>query len=63
MGSISVEQFLERPDKLLSNAQGGEIAVVTQDGEPVFMAVPMGVASIARAFDWNLRCPCLTASR
>ena len=43
MGSISVEQFLERPDKLLSDAQGGEIAVVTQDGEPVFMAVPMGV--------------------
>jgi predicted HTH domain antitoxin len=42
MGSISVEQFLEHPDKLLSDAQGGEIAVVTQDGKPVFMAVPMG---------------------
>lgn len=44
MGSISVEQFLEHPDKLLSDAQGGEIAVVTQDGEPVFMAVPMGAS-------------------
>ncbi len=42
MESISVEQFLEHPDKLLSDAQGGEIAVVTQDGAPVFMAVPMG---------------------
>ena len=42
MGSISVKQFLEHPDRLLSEAQGGEIAVVTQDGEPVFMAVPMG---------------------
>ena len=42
MGSISVEQFLKHPDKLLSDARGGEIAVVTQDGEPVFMAVPMG---------------------
>ena len=42
MGSISVEQFLEHPDKLLSDAQGGEIALVTQDGKPVFMAVPMG---------------------
>ena len=42
MESISVEQFLEHPDKLLADAQGGEIAVVTQDGAPVFMAVPMG---------------------
>lgn len=42
MGSIPVEQFLEHPDRLLSEAQGGEIAVVTQHGEPVFMAVPMG---------------------
>jgi predicted HTH domain antitoxin len=42
MGSISVEQFLAHPDKLLSDAQGGEVAVVTQDGKPVFMAVPMG---------------------
>ena len=42
MSSISVEQFLEHPDKLLSGAQGGEITVVTRDGAPVFMAVPMG---------------------
>lgn len=44
MGSISVEQFLEHPDKLLSEAQGGEITLVTQDGEPVFMAVPVGAS-------------------
>ena len=42
MGSISVEQFLAHPDKLLSDARDGVIAVVTRDGEPVFMAVPMG---------------------
>lgn len=42
MISISVKQFLDHPDKLLSDAQAGEIAVVTRDGEPVFMAVPMG---------------------
>ena len=42
MGLISVEQFLEHPDKLLSDAQDGEIDVVTRDGEPVFMALPMG---------------------
>ena len=39
-----MEQFLENPDKLLSDAQDGKIAVVTQDGEPVFMAVPMGAS-------------------
>lgn len=44
MGSISVEQFLEHPDKLLSEAQGGGIALVTRDGESVFMAVPMGAS-------------------
>src|SRR3990172_9314526 len=48
MGSIPVEQFLEHPDRLLSEAQGGEIALVTQDGEPVFMAVPMGASLDAR---------------
>lgn len=42
MASVSVEQFLEHPDRLLSEAQEGEIAVVTKDGKPVFMAVPMG---------------------
>ena len=42
MGSISVQQFLDHPDRLLADARGGSIALVTQDGEPVFMAVPMG---------------------
>ena len=44
MGSISVENFLEHPDKLLSDAQGGEIAIVTEDGEPVLMAIPIGAS-------------------
>lgn len=44
MGSIPVEQFLEHPDRLLSEARDGEIALVTQDGAPVFMAVPMGAS-------------------
>jgi predicted HTH domain antitoxin len=42
MGSISVKQFLDHPDRLLAEAQGGSIALVTQDGEPIFMAVPLG---------------------
>lgn len=48
MGSIPVEQFLEHPDELLFEAQGGEIAVVTRNGEPVFMVVPMGAKLDAR---------------
>ncbi|HEV2007271.1 MAG TPA: UPF0175 family protein [Burkholderiales bacterium] len=39
-----MEQFLAHPDKLLSDAHEGVIAVVTRDGEPVFMAVPMGAS-------------------
>ena len=54
MQSISVEQFLEHPDRLLSEAQGGEIAVVTQDGEPVFMAVPMGASLDGQRFRLEL---------
>lgn len=42
MGSISVKQFLEHPDRLLADARGGVIALVTQDGEPVFLALPLG---------------------
>ena len=44
MGSISIKNFLEHPDKLLSDAQNGEIAIVTEDGEPVLMAIPIGAS-------------------
>lgn len=42
MGSISVKQFLEHPEQVLAGARDGSIALITQDGEPVLMAVPMG---------------------
>ena len=42
MESISVEEFLEHPDKLLADAHDGVIDVVTQDGKPVFMTIPLG---------------------
>jgi predicted HTH domain antitoxin len=45
MGSISVQQFLAHPDRLLEDAQHGSIALVTQDGEPVLLALPLGRAS------------------
>lgn len=42
MGSISVQQFLEHPDRVLADACSGSIALVTQDGEPVLLALPLG---------------------
>lgn len=42
MGSISVQQLLKHPDRLLSEAKEGEVALVTQDGEPVLLALPLG---------------------
>ena len=45
MGSISVQQFLDHPDRLLADARGGSIALVTQDGEPVLLALPLGKGS------------------
>ncbi|MFO0451294.1 MAG: UPF0175 family protein [Pseudomonadota bacterium] len=42
MGSISVQQLLEHPDRLLTEARGGEVQLVTQDGEPVLLALPLG---------------------
>lgn len=42
MGSISVQQFLAHPDRVLQDARGGSVALVTQDGEPVLLALPLG---------------------
>lgn len=42
MGSISVKQFLEHPDRLLTEARSGGIQLVTEDGEPVLLALPLG---------------------
>jgi predicted HTH domain antitoxin len=47
VGSISVEQFLEHPDRLLDDTRGGAIALVTQDGEPVLLALPLGKGAAA----------------
>lgn len=39
-----MEQFLDHPDALLSDAHAGVINVITQDGEPVFMTVPIAAS-------------------
>lgn len=40
MGSISVEQLIRSPAKLIEGAESGQLAIVTKDGRPLFLAVP-----------------------
>lgn len=40
MGAISVEELVRRPTRLIEEAESGEVAVVTKDGRPLFLAVP-----------------------
>lgn len=40
MGAISVEELARQPSRLISEAESGEVAVVTKDGRPLFFAVP-----------------------
>jgi prevent-host-death family protein len=40
MGAISVEELARRPARLIEEAESGEVAVVTKDGRPLFLAVP-----------------------
>lgn len=45
MGSISAQQFLQHPEQVLAGAREGSIALVTQDGEPLLLALPLGESS------------------
>ena len=40
MGAISIEQLLKRPAMLIEEAEGGQVAIVTKDGRPLFLMVP-----------------------
>jgi prevent-host-death family protein len=40
MGAISVEELARRPARLIEEAENGQVAVVTKDGRPLFLAVP-----------------------
>jgi antitoxin (DNA-binding transcriptional repressor) of toxin-antitoxin stability system len=39
MGAISVEELVRRPARLIEEAESGQVAVVTKDGRPLFLAV------------------------
>ena len=40
MGSISVEQFIKSPAKLIEGVERGRLEIVTKDGRPLFLAIP-----------------------
>ena len=40
MKAISVEELARRPARLIEEAESGQVAVVTKDGRPLFLAVP-----------------------
>jgi predicted HTH domain antitoxin len=41
MGTFTTEELRERADKLVEDAEKGEISVVTKQGKPLFLAVPV----------------------
>lgn len=40
MGAISIEQLIKSPAGLIAEAENGQVAIVTKDGRPLFLAVP-----------------------
>lgn len=41
MHTITAEDLARAPQQLLAEAQGGELTVITDGGEPVLLAVPL----------------------
>lgn len=44
MRTVSVDDFTRQPQRLLEDVKGGEIALVTDGGESVLLAVPLAGA-------------------
>ena len=42
MHTLTTDELQSQPGRLLENADRGEMAVVTRDGEPLLLAVPLG---------------------
>jgi predicted HTH domain antitoxin len=41
MDAITIEQLIRSPARLIEEAESGAVAVVTKDGRPLFLAVPV----------------------
>ena len=48
MHTLTTEELQRRPGQLLEDADRGELAVVTRDGEPLLLAVPLGRKGLDR---------------
>ena len=42
MHTLTTDELQSQPGRLLEDADRGEMAVVTRDGEPLLLAVPLG---------------------
>ena len=42
MHTLTADELQRRPSQLLDDAERGELSVVTRDGAPVLLAVPLG---------------------
>jgi predicted HTH domain antitoxin len=40
MEAISIEQLIKSPDRLIREAESGQLAIVTKGGRPLFLVVP-----------------------
>lgn len=49
MHELTAEELTRHPGSLLADVRRGEPALVTDDGKPVFLAVPMGDGADPRA--------------
>lgn len=49
MHAVTPEQLKEHPLQLVQDAQRGEAVVVTRDGEPILVTVPLAAGGASRA--------------
>ncbi len=42
MHTLTADEMKRRPQRLIDAAQRGEVALVTRDGEPVLLSIPLG---------------------
>ncbi len=49
MRELTAEELTRHPESLLADLRRGDPALVTEDGKPIFLAVPMGDGADPRA--------------
>ncbi len=55
MHTFTTDELHREPQRLINDAQRGEATVVTRDGEPVLLSVPLGKGLESQAVRWSSR--------